>query len=95
VHLEHEALDGEQAGVLGHEGDQIVLDEVAHARVTSKVAVVLEDALDDLREHFDDDLGAGAVAAMLAEEVADLWRRMVLFEQRAKAHNDLLVDLLG
>ena len=56
VHGAYEILYGLEAGILRNERHQVVLDEQAHARVSAKVAIVLENALNDRCEHLDDDV---------------------------------------
>lgn len=54
---------------------------------------MLEDSLDDGREHVDDETRSGVVRAVLREELADLRRGLIVFEQRGESHDDLLRDL--
>lgn len=54
---------------------------------------MLEDSLDDGSEHVDDEARSGVVRAVLREELADLRRGLIVFEQRGEGHDDLLRDL--
>lgn len=94
VHGLDERLHRLQTVVLRAQRHQVVLNEQAHAWIASEVAVVLEYALNDGREHLDDDVRTRRVAAVSTKEVADLRRRVVLFEKRTKAHDDLFVCCL-